>query len=210
MSEEDENLPIQAQPPNPSTSIRDNTLQNVQIDGDGDAYIGEKYVVNLARPEVNPYAVLELVDKYRDLPEHDSVFKGLKEELEVYRRPRHERDVVGLEKKLIAGKREDLIDSAKIYKSDANSRLSKYEFSSHATAMHLSVMTRIEEKFNSTILPMIKIGASDQQIDAAISTQIIEPLAQEVSLADITLTPAKIRGLMYLLTGNCYLKWSSE
>ncbi|MCO4794298.1 MAG: hypothetical protein KC493_11325 [Bacteriovoracaceae bacterium] len=191
------------------TEISGNRIEGVEVD-EGDVFIGVKNELTFVKPDVNPKAILALVERYKDLPEDDIDFLEMKNELEDYRQPRPNREIIGVEAKLKAGNRAELINIAKEYKSDANERLAKYEFSSHASAIHLTIMTKIEEKFNSYIVPIIQAGVSNEIIDKAISTIVIEPLYDEVRVADITLSPKRIRGMMFLMTGNCHIKWSKD
>ncbi|TKB52020.1 ABC-three component system protein [Ferrimonas aestuarii] len=190
-------------------TISENQISNVSTDN-GDIFIGSKdtqYKLNFEPPQVNPEQILLLVDRYKNVDCESKEFIAIKEELEEYQTPRPGRKIIGLENKLKAGNREDLIPTAKEYKKKFASRLMRYELCTHTSAIHLNIMGKIEEKFNSTIIPMIESKTDQNVIDLAISKLIIEPLADEVSAADPTLTPKQVRGMMYLLTGNCFLQW---
>lgn len=191
--------------------VEEARISDVKI-GSGDAFIGTKnqYSFNFEAPKVNPQAILTLVEQYRNIDCESEEFRSIKDELEEYDKPRPARDIIGLPSKLKAGGREDLLEDATACKDKFAKRLSKYEFSSHHAAIHLNFLSRIEEKFNSLIVPMIKNGESSTVIDLAISQLIIQPLADEVAPADATLTSKKIRGMMFLLTGNCYLNWHTK
>lgn len=189
--------------------IYGNQISNART-GTGDIFIGSKeteYNFNFEPPRVNPEQILLLVDKYRGVDCESKEFIAIKEELEEYQTPRPGREIIGLENKLKAGNREDLIPMAKEYKKKFASRLMRYELCTHTSAIHLNIMGKIEEKFNSTIIPMIENNENRNVVDLAISKLIIEPLSDEVAVADPTLTPKQVRGMMYLLTGNCFLKW---
>ncbi|PKG93314.1 ABC-three component system protein [Paraglaciecola sp. MB-3u-78] len=183
-------------------------ISGVKIDK-GDVFIGTKnqYSFNFEAPKINPQAILILVEQYKNIDCKSEEFRSIKDELEEYDKPRPARDIIGLANKLKAGGREDLLDEATACKDKFAKRLSRYEFSTHHAAIHLNLLSRIEEKFNSLIVPMIKNEESSTVIDLAISQLIILPLADEVAPADATLTPKQIRGMMFLLTGNCYLNW---
>lgn len=189
--------------------ISDNEMSNIHTDK-GDVFIGSKetqYHLNFEPPQINPEQILLLVDRYKNLSCESDEFIAIKEELEEYRTPKSGRKIIGLEKKLEAGGREDLIPNAVDYKDKFAKRLMRYELCTHTSAIHLNIMGKIEEKFNSSILPLIEKNTDKNVVDIAISQLIIEPLANEVSAADPTLTPKQVRGMMYLLTGNCFLKW---
>jgi len=203
MTSDGENYPV------PSKGYFDNSMSKVHADN-GDVFIGEKkvYNMNLSPPQVNPKNILILVSKYKDLDCEDPEFLAIKEELDDYNKPRPDRPVVGLEGKLTQGNRLDLFSDARFQKDKFAKRLSRYEFSTHHCAIHLNLLSRIEEKFNSKIKPLIEAEMSSEEIDFAISVLIVEPLAEEVSPADPTITAKIIRGMIFLLTGNCYLRWN--
>lgn len=189
--------------------ISENEISNAKTES-GDIFIGSKdthYNLNFDPPRINPEQILLLVERYKDIDCDSNEFIAIKEELEEYRSPKPGRNIIGLENKLEAGGREDLISNAKDYKDKFARRLMRYELCTHTSAIHLNIMGRIEEKFNSTIIPLIESRAHKNVVDLAISKLIIEPLADEVSAADPTLTPKQVRGMMYLLTGNCFLQW---
>ncbi|WP_100914103.1 ABC-three component system protein [Pseudoalteromonas spongiae] len=188
----------------------DNTIRDVETDS-GDIFIGNKQLnFNFEVPKVDSDSILKLVDEYKKISCESDEFRAIKEELEDYKKPRPNRDIIGLENKLMDGNRKDLIEEAKEYKDKFAKRLMRYEFSTHQTAIHLTLLGKIEERFNTYIVPLIKNGSENEKVDLAISTLIIQPLSQEVMAADPTLTAKQIRGMMYMMTGNCYLKWSKS
>lgn len=187
-----------------------NTIRDVATNS-GDIFIGNKQLnFNFEVPKVDSDSILKLVDEYKKISCESDEFRAIKEELEDYNKPRPNRDIIGLENKLVDGERKDLIEEAKEYKDKFAKRLLRYEFSTHKAAIHLTLLGKIEERFNTYIVPLIKSGSENEKVDVAISTLIIQPLSQEVMAADPTLTAKQIRGMMYMMTGNCYLKWSKS
>ncbi|WP_299197172.1 ABC-three component system protein [uncultured Amphritea sp.] len=186
----------------------DNSISNVNIDN-GDVFIGSKYqyTLNFDPPKVDSDALISLIERYRDLDESDVNFLNVKEELEYYQEPLDSRKVFGLENKLSKAGRKDLISIARNEKHKFATRLLKFQLASQESALHLNLLSKIEERFNAQIFPMIKNNEPFEIIDLAISKLIIDPIANEVAPADATLTAKQIRGMMYLLTGNCYLRW---
>jgi hypothetical protein len=189
--------------------IKNNILSNIRTES-GDVFSGIKkqYSFNFNAPEVDSKAILLLVQQYKNIDCESDEFVAMKEELDDYNKPRPNRDITGLSNKLKDGNRDDLIPDATYFKDKFAKRLSRYEFSTHHSAIHLTLLSKIEERFNSFIVPMIKKEEDNTVIDMAISKLVIQPLADEVQPADITLTAKQIRGMMFLLTGNCYIKWS--
>lgn len=189
--------------------VSHNKIEDARTEN-GDVFIGNKYSqynLNFSPPDINPEQMVLLVDRYKDIDCESDEFLAIKEELEEYRNPSKERKIIGLEGKLIQGGRQDLIASATEYKDKFARRLMRYELCTHTSAIHLNLMSRVEEIFNTEIKPRIESGVEDDVVDIAVSKLIIEPLSKEVSVADPTLTPKQVRGMMFLLTGNCFLKW---
>lgn len=186
--------------------ITGNSLSDIQVDN-GDAFIGVKNIIKIERILSNPQNILLLIQQYENIDCASEKFLAMKDELDSYIKPREERDIIGLEQKLTDGGRANSVLAATELKDKFSKRLARYEFSSHMSALHLNLLTKIEEKFNSHIYPLIQSGHSIDVIDQLISEVIIQPLAEEVAPADASLTAKHVRGMMYLLTGNCHLKW---
>lgn len=190
-------------------SISGNSISNASTNS-GDIFNGIKNNFNFEAPKVDPTLILQLVEKYKNIDCESAEFVDMKEELDNYNKPRPNREIIGLSNKLEAGVRKDLIEDAIYYKDMFAKRLSKHEFSPCHSVIHYTFICKIEEKFNSLIVPLIKENNSNSVIDQAISNMIIQPLADEIALADPTLNAKQIRGMLYLLTGNCYVKWSKS
>lgn len=192
------------------TKITGNHLSEVKAEN-GDVFIGQKtiqYSLSFQAPKIDPKAILLLVKHFKEVDSESEEYLAMKEELDDYNKPRDQREIIGLVKKLEDGGRNDLITDATCYKDKFAKRLSRYEFSTHHCAIHLRFLGKIEESFNSFIVPMIKAGKDSAVIDLAIAKLVVQPLAEEVAPADPSLTAKQIRGMMFLLTGNCYIKWS--
>jgi hypothetical protein len=188
-----------------------NTIYGVESQ-DGDVFIGNKTqnIFNFETPKVDSEGIFKLVEKYKEISNNSDEFRAIKEELDDYNKPRPNRKIIGLKNKLIDGNRYDLLEDAKDYKDKFAKRLLRYEFSTHHTVIHLTLLSKIEERFNSYIVPLFKKNEGDDVIDLAISRLIIQPLSEEVMAVDPSLTAKKIRGMMFLMTGHCYLKWSKS
>lgn len=190
-------------------SISGNSISDVEVEN-GDVFIGNKYSLKFEAPKIDPQKILLLVQQFKELDCESEEFLSLKDELDDYSKPRDQRDIIGLINKLEDGGRDDLITVATDYKDKFAKRLSRYEFSTHHCAIHLTLLGKIEERFNSLIVPLIKEGKDSEVIDLAIAKLIVEPIAEEVAPADPTLNAKQIRGMIFLLTGNCYIRWSQS
>ncbi|MHC1712357.1 MAG: ABC-three component system protein [Solidesulfovibrio sp.] len=129
------------------------------------------------------------------------------EELSDYMRPRTEREITGLEKKLKDGNREAQVSDAEFLKLKFIKKLVKDELSESVQKAYANILAYINTIFAMKIAPEIQNGESHKHIDAQIYQEIIYPIYQDVSIADIGISPDHIRGMLYYLTGNCYIKW---
>ena len=124
-----------------------------------------------------------------------------------------QRDVIGLEQKLINGNREDLIDDALWLKEEYYKKLTKYQLYQSAQKIQAHLLASILERFRNCIMPLIKDEADNIIISKAISNQIIEPLMvllEQEGIDDNLLgfSATDIEGMIYYLTGRCHIKWN--
>lgn len=181
------------------------TLTNSQIsavDTSGGAFvIGHYYAPN-------PSKIAQLMQASKALEEDSPEYLELIEDLNSYHKPRPGRPIIGLEKKLINAKMDSLIDDATYLKTRAIKKVARYQLQSYKAALNNYIYGKINEIFNSDILPLIKSGASPNEVNSFISNMIIKPISDEVCAADPTINDDTIRGMLYILTGNCHLTWT--
>ena len=145
-----------------------------------------------------------LQDKIKSEPAAGRFIK----ELSDYMGPRIEREVIGLEKKLFDGNREDQIGEAEFLKLKFSKKLVKDELSESVQTVYANILAYINTIFAMKISPLIKNDTARIQIDEQIFEKIIRPIYQDVSIANIGITTDHIRGMLYYLTGNCYIRWT--
>jgi hypothetical protein len=137
--------------------------------------------------------------------------KEISDDLKKYSEPR---DTIGLEQKLIDGERGYLIEDAKWLKQEYYKKLTKYQFFEPAQEIHSYLLGIVLEKFRNLIYPLIRNGATDVEISATLSNEIINPIVQiiqEEGCNDIMgLGSTDIEGMIYFLTGLCHLKWNKN
>jgi len=187
---------------NAPIELSGNSLSGINTEG-GDFKFGVFHAPS-------PDKITALIEASKALQENSPEFKDLIEELENYHKPRPGRSIIGLENKLKNAKMDVLIDNAKYLKGRAISKLARYQLQSHKAALHNYIYGKINEIFNSQIQPLIEQGASPVQINKIISNLVVQPLADEVCVADPTINSDTIRGMLYILTGNCHLTWKSH
>lgn len=118
-----------------------------------------------------------------------------------------DREVIGLEAKLKRGNRNDLLADAKRCKLMFAKRLQRNELSVSAQKAYAHILAHINTAFANIIKHQIRSGATAQEIDMSIYENIIVPLYDIVSDNPLDITMDHIRGMLYYLTGNCYISW---
>lgn len=129
------------------------------------------------------------------------------EELAEYTTNRPDREIIGVEKKLENGGREDLVDNAVYLKNKFERYLAKKQLSLVEQHIHVHVLAMIDTTFNQKIRPLILDGRSKAEVDAAVYEYIIEPVYQSVVGYNSSVTTNLVAGMLYFLTGKCHLIW---
>lgn len=181
-------------------SIDNNQVSHIDTGG------GHFVFGNFQAPEPNKIALL--IEASKAFAEDSLEHRDLLDDLDNYHKPRKDRTIIGLENKLINAKMASLIEDAKYLKNRAMNKVAKYQLQSHKVAVNNYIYGRINETFNAEILPIIKAGKSAYEVNQYISSMIIQPLADEICKADPTINHDTIRGMLYILTGNCHLTWT--
>ena len=123
-----------------------------------------------------------------------------------------QRDIIGLEQKLIDGNRSHLFDAMSWYKQEYAKKLEKFQFYPSAQKIHSIVLAIVLDKFSAHITPMINQGADEAEISKKISEEVVTPIfkiIEEEGFEDIMgLTMSDINGMVYYLTGKCHIKWN--
>lgn len=149
----------------------------------------------------------EMAENYRHEVEQNSDQKEFIEELRDYmkRVPGHEQR--NLEQKLSAAKRDDLISNAKVLKEKFAKKLYKHTFSSSAQNVFVHILAMINSSFQLKIKPIIRENESSRLVDKAIYDEILEAIYYEVGNSELEINMDHIHGMLYYLTGNCYIEW---
>ncbi|MBF0250792.1 MAG: hypothetical protein HQL35_09225 [Alphaproteobacteria bacterium] len=88
-------------------------------------------------------------------------------------------------------------------------RLSQGKFSPTFQEIYGTLMAEVWTTFDLLIKPKIKVGVPREEVDAMVHDKIIQPIMSKIDNCgtenDITATT--VRGMIYYLTGNCYIRW---
>ena len=121
------------------------------------------------------------------------------------------RDTIGLEEKLKDADKEHLYEDFAWCKQEFYKKLVRYQNYEPAQEIFAFTLAIVLERYRNVIKPMIRDGASETDILATISNNIVSPimtLIQEEGCNDIMgLTATEIDGMFHYLTGNCHIKW---
>lgn len=148
-----------------------------------------------------------MAENYRCEVEQDNTKQEFIETLQNYmkRSPGHEqRD---LEQKLCSANRNDLISSAKYLKEMFAKKLYKHTFSPVAQEIFVHILAKINSSFRLKIKPIIRENKSSRLVDKAIYDEIVKTIYYEVGNSELEINMDHIHGMLYYLTGNCYIEW---
>jgi hypothetical protein len=118
-----------------------------------------------------------------------------------------EGDVRGLEAKLIAAGRSDLISPATHMKEFATKLIMKWQTSRAAQDVLTYVMARMFKDFLLHVTPAIQDGKSRQEVDALINDCVITPAEHLLGENTLQITGTDLLGLVFFLGGNCHIRW---
>jgi hypothetical protein len=173
----------------------------------GDVVGGNKNTTNLAIGSVSPTdAITRLLERLIREQKADVQAQTIIDELKRFQVPQ-EPVPVGLEQKLKDGCREDIIHFATTAKQEFAKKLAKETLFESAQEIHALVLSRIYCMFSTQISPAIKTGADRLAVDALIRAQIIDPIVAELQNTPFRYYDEHVYGMIFYLTGNCYLKW---
>jgi len=171
----------------------------------GGDVIGQQ-IINNHYPKATRLA--SLFEKLKSKIETNTTVEHISDNL---KRLSEDRDVVGLEQKLIDGQREYLLSDAMWLKQEYAKKLTKYTFFEPAQEIHAYLLSAVLEKFRNIIYPMIINNRTHEEISQVISNHIINPIItiiQEEGCEDVMgLCAIDIEGMIYYLTGKCHIKW---
>ena len=122
------------------------------------------------------------------------------------------RDVIGLEQKLLDGGKEHLYESVSWFKQEYYKKLEKFQYYPSAQKIHSLVLAIVLDKFHAYVSPLIRSGENESVILESISKNVVNPvyeLIETEGCQDVMgLTMSDVNGMVYYLTGQCHINWS--
>lgn len=182
------------------------TLFNTRSEKDIIDKVMESNSTSHLSPAVVKNALEHLIIRSQNMAKEDPEYRDMLEELQEFLKARPGRKIIGLENKLIEGKREDLIDDAEYLESKFARKVARGQLSDKEEIVYFHCLSKINSFFNSYIKPKIKANESNEIVDSGIQDMIINPIYEEVIVVH-TMSTEMIKGMLYYLTGKCHLRW---
>jgi hypothetical protein len=175
--------------------------QKNEVTYDGAVHKGDNNFVPLSSLE-------QAIEQIKKSLGEDKSAVDIIEELADYITDHPTREIIGLENKLVNGKREDLLDRATLLKNRFERRVAKNQMSLAEQHVYVQILSAISTVWHSKIKPLIDIESSKTTIDKAIQEELIEPVHKAAVRYDTLATTELVSGMLYFLTGKCHLGWN--
>lgn len=182
------------------STVRDNT-----VTGD----VAGRDVIKTYNAVREPTAMAKLVEQYLAETLADKTLTDWTEKLEHFLSNEANPDVRGLEEKLTAAGRTELVKSALHRKQAAYKAILRQQGSKSAQTIYTFLMAEIVVNFEQSVLPLVQDGASRPIVDAAMLEKVIAPAMSMLESNPLNLDKMDIQGLVYFLAGNCYIRWDA-
>lgn len=150
----------------------------------------------------------DLVEEHEEEIQKDELYREFSSQLNNFL----ERKVVGklrdLGQKLTDGNRDYLLDYAMDVKERVSKKIMQFSHYRSAQELYTYILTNIRTTFLHEISPRIKSGDFKvYEINDLIENKIIQPVLDSVHGCSLNIDKNELYGLLYILTGNCYIEW---
>lgn len=112
-----------------------------------------------------------------------------------------------LSQKLMDTQRNDLIQVAEELKERAAKKIMRFQSSPASQDIFAYVLSELHTKYLSHVRPLIAAGKDRAEVDSAMETYVVNPIAESMEPSPLGLTPSLIFALMFYLAGNCHIQW---
>lgn len=116
-------------------------------------------------------------------------------------------DVRGLEEKLRASGRIELLPIAKRLKESSSMLIMRWQTSISAQEILTYILSQMWVTFITQVQPSIEAGESRQVIDSLTQDKVLQPIAEILGENSLSLDPSDLFGLLFFLAGNCHIRW---
>jgi hypothetical protein len=150
----------------------------------------------------------KLLEEHEREKESDPAYKHFTEELNQFFRKAYEKTPRDLQEKLTDGNREHIVQFALNAKDRVTRKIQKFSNFKSAQDVFTYLLANIQTAFKHQIESKIKSGHfQSYQIDDLVREQIISPYMETLDGNSLDIDLNDLYGLLYFLTGNCYLEW---
>jgi hypothetical protein len=165
--------------------------------------------INHTHAAREPTAMARLVEQYLAETIADQTLTAWTEKLEHFLTNEASPDIRGLEEKLLAAGREDMLKVAILRKQSASKAIMKQQGSRSAQTIYSFVMADIVVNFEMSVWPLIQTGANREIVDTSMLEKVISPALKILESNPLMLNKMDLQGLFYFLAGNCYIRWDA-
>lgn len=175
---------------------------------DGDIIGGDKIIhIHASGRRTTMHTLLE---RLREEKAANSTLSTIVAALQHYLISRDLDPTVGLPMKLQAGNREEYIEQAMEEKELFFKHLTKNQLYTSSQEIYAYLLGRVRDYFKADVAPKIAQGLPAVDVDSAVVTGVINPILAELDSNDLVLMSHHVRGMIYFLTGNCFLRWDGK
>lgn len=182
----------------------------ISVNTQGGDYAGRDMYKNIYPRSIVPVSKLRrLFERFEQERQSNPNIETIAEELLHLMTQKEGEIVIGLEKKLKqANKSQEMIDLAIEHKEQYAKKLYKQQFYDSFQKINLILLSEARSQFMYYVYPLITKGCSDEQVAWALDEYVINHLKVMLDVDDdLIFSPSDIWGIIYFLTGNCYIKW---
>lgn len=168
-------------------------------------YQAEKLdVYNLNENSVEYIKLVKLYEQEKE--KGDSISETIKQLIEYERKI--DGDLKNLAIKLKEGGFEYLINDAERYKHKYSMHFHEHSVHKSAQKIHALLLSKVETQFNSFVKLKLYQNADKEDVISTISEKVIKEVEAIYGTHNILeLDSRHIHGMVYYLTGNCFLNW---
>lgn len=171
---------------------------------EGDVVGGDKITLNVSPGATS--AIVNLYARLRSDNQHTYTSK-ISEKLQHYCNESTDGDIRGLEVKLNAANRTDMLQIAARMKQEAAMLIMRFQTSPIAQDIITLVLCKIWNDFVLQVTPSIEAEAPRNTIDSLINEKVINPAITMLGDNDLMITDTDVLGLLFYLGGNCHIRW---
>ena len=136
----------------------------------------------------------ELVEVLCDYYVHDDAAEELKD----------------LERKLTEAEKTFLLEKAKRYKHSFRTKVERYRLFTSAQQIYALLLGQALTRFEAYVEPALGTNISSGDLKVLIEENVVNYLLGCIPDAEPTVDSPTIHGMIYFLTGNCFIDWVPE